>query len=107
MTDVSKNFIEVNVMDKLYRVTCPIGCEKELTDAVAYLNCKLELAARQGLPYNRDHLAIITALNLSYELLKLRSQMADEAIKADRLIERIKASSSHFNQLETTSGMSL
>ena len=107
MTDLSEGSIEVNIMNRQYRVTCPTGCETELTEAVAYLNHRLETMARQDLPYSRDHLAIITALNLSYELLKLHTQAAKEAIKADRLVERIKTSCDRFKQLETTSGMSL
>ena len=107
MTDLSEDSIAVNIMNRQYRVTCPTGYETELTEAVAHLNHRLETMAQQDLLYSRDHLAIITALNLSYELLKLRTQTASEAAKAERLAERIKTSCNRFEQLETTSGMSL
>lgn len=111
MTD-DNNSVEVNIMGKQYHVACPAGHELELSEAVNYLNNRLEEMAHQDLPYSRDNLAVITALNLSYDLLKLQNTMAREATKAHQLIERIKTSCNRFdiqqpNKIEKTFGVSL
>ena len=97
--------IEVNILGKRYAVICPPHQEEKLMEAVSFLNNKVE-ELRCGMKnmqsadavWSRDSLLAIIALNLSYELLKMDIAISGKAMRAEKLVERIKDS---FAQLDS------
>ena len=94
-----KQKIEVSIIGKRYPVICPPQQEEELREAVSFLNNqveelkhRMESMKTSNTTWNRDNLLAITALNLSYELLKMNTMVSGKAMDAERLVARIKNS---------------
>ena len=65
--------LDVTIMGREYRVTCKPGEERELLDAVTYVDTKMreiQTALRQN---NAERIAVMTALNIAHDLLRVRS----------------------------------
>ena len=68
--------MDVTIMGHQYRVTCKPGDERELLDAVAYVDRQMREirdALRQN---NAERIAVMTALNIAHDLLRVKSTQA-------------------------------
>ena len=75
--------LDVTIMGHQYRVTCKPGEERELLDAVAYVDTQMREirdALRQN---NAERIAVMTALNIAHDLLRERSTAAAAAASGD------------------------
>lgn len=79
--------VEINLLGKNYRVACPEGQEAALYNAANELAIRLD-EARQKSTNNNEHLAMMVALNLSYELSSEKEKNSEYAKSMD---ERIRA----------------
>jgi len=61
--------LQINVMGREFRVACPEGEQKELLDAVDYLNKKMHDIRDHGKVIGIERIAIMAALNIAHELL--------------------------------------
>lgn len=109
----AKRKVEVNIMGKLYSVTCPQQQEENLIEAVSFLNGKMDDLKHKmkdlsysDTTWNRDSLLAIIALNLSYELLKMNTTVSSKASEVENLIERIKSSFKQSDTGDTTQKIS-
>ncbi|XBC43180.1 MAG: cell division protein ZapA [Buchnera aphidicola (Meitanaphis flavogallis)] len=85
--------IEVNIFGQLLKVNCPNGLKNDLYNAVNSLNQKLQnLKIKTGVS-NTEHLVLVTALNISYEL-------EHEKLKIKEIILRSKKIISYLNKLK-------
>ena len=64
--------ITVQLLDKEYVIACPQGSEAELLAAAEYLNTKMAEIKTAGKTIGLERIAIMAALNLSYELQQAR-----------------------------------
>ncbi|HSE01632.1 MAG TPA: cell division protein ZapA [Burkholderiales bacterium] len=61
--------LQVNVMGREFRVACPESEQKELLEAVDYLNKKMDEIRDNGKVVGVERIAIMAALNIAHELL--------------------------------------
>jgi len=61
--------LQINVMGREFRVACPEDEQKELLEAVDYLNRKMDEIRDNGKVIGVERIAIMAALNIAHELL--------------------------------------
>ena len=61
--------LQINVMGREFRVACPENEQKELLEAVDYLNKKMNDIRDNGKVIGTERIAIMVALNIAHELL--------------------------------------
>jgi cell division protein ZapA len=66
--------VTVRILEKEYTVGCPAGERTDLLDAAEYLDGKMREIRETGKVATSDRIAVMAALNISNELLKLRSK---------------------------------
>ncbi len=64
--------LDVTILDREFRVTCPDEERAELLDAVSYLDKKMREIRDAGKIASVERIAIMAALNITHELLTLR-----------------------------------
>jgi len=93
------DLISVSILDRDYQFTCPDDERDALKAAALYLDEKLRETKAAGNLMALERIAVMTALNLSDELLKLRSkdqrrqEQVDQRIRilADELDDALNA----------------
>lgn len=66
---VDPKALQINVMGREFRVACPEHEQKELLEAVEYLNRKMDEIRDHGKVIGVERIAIMAALNIAHELL--------------------------------------
>jgi len=66
---VDPKALQINVMGREFRVACPENEQKELLEAVDYLNKKMDEIRDNGKVVGIERIAIMAALNIAHELL--------------------------------------
>jgi len=80
--------IEVHLLDKTYKVACPKEERDELLASADYLSERMQEMRAAGRVVGSERIAVITALNVTHELLKLQSGgSADLPERINRLRE--------------------
>ena len=69
---MSKEGVKVVIMDREFTIACKKNDRDDLLDAAAHLDKQLRVVQAQSKVVGLEHCAVITALNLSNELLQLR-----------------------------------
>ena len=69
---MSREGVKVVIMDRQFTVACKKNEQDDLLDAAAHLDKQLRAVQAQSKVVGLEHCAVITALNLSNELLQLR-----------------------------------
>jgi cell division protein ZapA len=103
MTDRTAR-VSVRILEKEYQVACLPEERAELLDSAEYLNVKMREIRDGGSIVGLDRIAVMAALNLAHELLKLRGRgdTADTDVgqKIRQLRERVESALSRGQQLE-------
>ena len=66
---VDPKALQINVMGREFRVACPEHEQKDLLEAVDYLNRKMDEIRDSGKVIGVERIAIMAALNIANELL--------------------------------------
>jgi cell division protein ZapA len=66
--------VTVRILEKEYFVSCPADERADLLDSAEYLNKKMREIRDTGKVVGADRIAVMAALNLANELLRLRKQ---------------------------------
>ncbi len=84
----SSDGVAVNIMGKEFRVACPDHERDALLVAAAYLDRKLREVQASGKVIGTERAAIVAALNITHELLELRSRggLSEDATQKVRLL---------------------
>ena len=96
--------VSVRILEKEYQVACPSEGRSDLPDSAEYLNAKMREIRDAGNVMGLDRIAVMAALNLANELLKIRNR--DQAVQTDvgarirQLRERVETTLAHGQQLE-------
>lgn len=96
--------VGVRILEKEYQVACLPEERSDLLDAAEFLNTKMREIRDGANIVGLDRIAVMAALNLSHELLKLRSR--DEAAQSDidrrvrQMRERVEAALAKNQQLD-------
>ena len=96
--------LSVRILEKEFFVACPHEERSDLLDSAEFLNARMREIRDSGKVVGLDRIAVIAALNLANELLKLRNKdhrLEDEMggrVRAMR--ERIDAALASSQQFE-------
>ena len=66
--------LTISIMNKEFQVACPEGEEEALQRAARYLSEQMQEIRQSGKVVGMDRIAIMTALNMSHELLSGQSK---------------------------------
>lgn len=80
--------LSVRILEKEYFVACPVEERSDLLDSAEFLNARMREIRDSGKVIGLDRIAVIAALNLANELIKLRNK--DRRIE-DELGGRVRA----------------
>jgi cell division protein ZapA len=69
--------VTVRILEKEYFVSCPQEERADLLDSAEYLNKKMREIRDTGKVVGADRIAVMAALNMANELLRLRKQESD------------------------------
>lgn len=85
------NAMDVTIMGRDFRVTCPDEEREELLKAVAYLDKKMREIRDSGKVIGSERIAIMAALNITHELLAERRREGFDTEEFRRRIDRMQA----------------
>src|SRR5687767_7063940 len=96
--------VSVRILEKEYQVACLPEERAELLDSAEFLNGKMREIRDAGSIVGLDRIAVMAALNLAHELLKVRGRGdasdTDVSQKIRQLRERVEGALSRGQQLE-------
>jgi len=96
--------VSVRILEKEFFVACPYEERSALLDSAEYLNARMREVRDSGKVVGLDRIAVMVALNLANELMKLKEREARlESEVGERvrdLRERVEATLEKGNQLE-------
>ena len=103
MSDQSAR-VSVRILEKEYFVSCTHEERADLLDSAEYLNSKMREIRDAGNIIGLDRIAVMAALNLAHELLKIRGRgevvNTDVSQKIRQLRERVETALTRGQQLE-------
>lgn len=83
--------INVTILDKEYLITCEEGERELLRNAVDYLNQKMDEIKSSGGVIGSERIAVMTALNITSELLAYKKENQDYTFKIDSTLKRLQS----------------
>ena len=96
--------VSVRILEKEYQVACLPEERTELLDSAEHLNAKMREIRDGGNVVGLDRIAVMAALNLAHELLKIRSRDEltdkDAGHKIRRMRERVESALTRGQQLD-------
>lgn len=72
--------LDIFILDKAYKIACPVNERDNLRRAAQYLDRKMREIRGGGKVMGLDKIAVIAALNICHELLGLRQQDDGEPV---------------------------
>lgn len=104
MSDDRVTRVSVRLLDREYQVACPAEERSALLDSAEFLDAKMREVRDTGKVVGLDRIAVISALNLANELIKLRrngtSVDGDLGARLRSLRERVESALEKGQQLE-------
>lgn len=88
---VSKETVSVSILGKEFSVSCPEEEREALVKAAKYVDLRMHEMQRSGKVAGIERSAIVAALNVSYELLRLREQSLSAAAEWQRRVKALHA----------------
>lgn len=88
----NENSLVIHLLDKEYRVACPAGEQENLLAAARHLDTQLR-QVRDSNVIGLERIAIMTALNMSHELLHARKnagQDSESEARVQALLSRLE-----------------
>ena len=83
--------MDVIIMGREFRVTCPDEEHEQLLKAVAYLDKKMRQIRDSGKVIGSERVAIMAALNVTHELLTARNKEGFDMDEFKRRIDHMQA----------------
>jgi len=83
--------MDVSILGRDFRITCPDDEREELLKAVAYLDKKMREIRDSGKVIGSERIAIMAALNIAHELLIAKRSDGFDTEEFRRRIDRMEA----------------
>lgn len=81
--------ISVTILDREFQFACPPGEREALKEAAQHLDERMRTIKGEGRLIALEQVAVMTALNLSHELLKLQKQEQYRQQNVDNRIRKL------------------
>ncbi len=85
-----KGSITISILGRTYQIACAPDEEEALQKSARYLNEQMEKLKSRGSTLSFEKLAVMTALNISHELLTQSRQASSLESNAQDLIRRLE-----------------
>ena len=85
---MSQDTVNIRILDKEYQVSCPPDERNALLQAARSLDERVRTIRNSGGVIGLERIAIMAALNLTYELSKVENQTASDSISQE-VIEKL------------------
>ncbi len=95
----SKNTTEITLLDQKYMIACDLDEQDNLVLAANLLNKKLKETRGSGKVYSLEKLALITALNIANDFLKLEKSNQAHSNKVAELNRKMDSALNQINTL--------
>ena len=86
---MSDNTLKVKILEKDYLVSCPDDKKDALTAAADHLDVKMRDIRTSGKVLGTERIAVMAALNITYELLESSKGLSGDQSTLDALEERM------------------
>lgn len=83
--------IAIKILGKDFLINCPHEAQSELMETAEQLNQRMQAIKTGGKVFGLDRIAIMTALNLTHELINAQQELALLRQQQQQLNERINA----------------
>jgi cell division protein ZapA len=104
MSEDKLSRVSVRLLDREYQVACPMDERSDLLDSAEYLDTKMREVRDSGKVVGLDRVAVISALNIANELIKLKRNGGtvdvDLGARLKGLRERVELALEKGQQLE-------
>ena len=105
MSEDKLSRVSVRLLDREYQVACPMDERSDLLDSAEYLDAKMREVRDSGKVVGLDRVAVISALNIANELIKLRRNGGgavdgDLGARLRGMRERVESALEKSKQLE-------
>ncbi|MBQ0808328.1 MAG: cell division protein ZapA [Porticoccus sp.] len=101
---MSQDTVNIRILDKEYQVSCPPDERNALLQAARSLDERVRTIRNSGGVIGLERIAIMAALNLTYELSKVENQTATDSISQqviEKLDNKVSAALQSFEQSAT------
>jgi cell division protein ZapA len=82
--------INVTILDKEYLINCEVSERESLRNAADYLNQKMDEMKSSGGVIGSERIAVMTALNITNELLAYKKDNQDYTSNIDSTLKRLQ-----------------
>lgn len=103
MSEKEAAHVTVRILEKEYHVSCPQDERADLLDSAEYLNRKMREIRDTGKVVGADRIAVMAALNMANELLRLRkqeSELQNSVTRVKNARERVENALQRTRQLD-------
>ena len=104
MSEKESTAVTVRILDKEYFVSCPPDERPDLLDSAEYLSKKMREIRDTGKVVGADRIAVMAALNMANELLRLRRQdhelQGNVSGRVKNMRERVEGALQRTRQLD-------
>jgi cell division protein ZapA len=104
VSDKEPTAVTVRILDKEYFVACPPDERSDLIASAEYLNKKMREIRDTGKVVGADRIAVMAALNMANELLRLRRQdvelQGNVSGRVKNMRERVEGALQRTRQLD-------
>jgi len=103
VSDKEPAHVTVRILEKEYFVSCPQDERADLLDSAEFLNKKMREIRDTGKVVGADRIAVMAALNMANELLRLRkqdSEMQGSVGRVKQMRERVENALQRTRQLD-------
>ena len=101
---MSQDTVNIRILDKEYQVSCPPDERNALLQAARSLDERVRTIRNSGGVIGLERIAIMAALNLTYELSKVENQTASDSISQEvieKLDNKVSTALQSFEQSAT------
>tara|TARA_R110001583_G_scaffold25644_3_gene92734 strand:+ start:3739 stop:4035 length:297 start_codon:yes stop_codon:yes gene_type:complete len=84
--------VEIKILGKEFLINCPRESQPELMTTAQLLDQRMKEIKARGKVFGLDRIAVMTALNLTHELLKTQQELSQLKRQQQQLSERIAKS---------------
>ncbi|MDX1450912.1 MAG: cell division protein ZapA [Oleiphilaceae bacterium] len=83
------NTLEVKILEKEYLVACPDEKKHALREAAEHLDKKMREIRASGKVHGTERIAVMAALNITYEMMESSASQIDQQTFLDSLEKRL------------------
>ncbi len=91
-----EDIISIKIMDRAYTVKCPASEATDLHEAAKYVDDQMRKVRQAHAVTSTDRIAVVAALNICQELLKLKKQYNQNVDMVDQRIRGLQSRIEEF-----------